>query len=235
MTPMRLRLRLLPLMLPAACIIALSPLAAAAQDARQQSQAAPSKGTVVVEQVENGPVFGAEFKYAQINHQDAFLVGAFAGVVFDDKLLVGGAGYWRFDTYLHDHYYDSYDYYGHHYADGYGGLLLEWYALRTPAVAVSARGLIGGGVSTITTGWAGDPYMDVPAGRHGPAYPPVGYYYQYEQAYFVFEPQANVTVRLAPGLAMVGGVGYRVIAGANGFENQLQGVTATFAVRFGGK
>jgi hypothetical protein len=235
MTRTRLRLRLLPLMLPAACIIALSPIAAAGQDVRPQSQAAPAKGTVVVEQVENGPVFGAEFKYAQIDHQDAFLLGGYGGIVFDDKLLVGGAGYWRVDNYFNDYYHGSYDYYGHHYADGYGGLLLEWFALRTPAVAVSARGLVGGGVSTITPGWAGDPYMNVPAGYHGPAYPPAGYYYQYEQAYFVFEPQANVTVRLAPGLSMAGGVGYRVIGCANGFEDQLQGLTATFAIRFGGK
>ena len=44
----------------------------------------------------------------------------------------------------------------------------------------------------------------------------------------------NVTVRVARGIAMVGGVGYRVIAAANGWEDQIQGLTGTFAIRFGG-
>jgi hypothetical protein len=42
-------------------------------------------------------------------------------------------------------------------------------------------------------------------------------------------------VRIVPGLAVVGGAGYRVIGWANGWEDQLQGFTATVAIRFGGK
>jgi hypothetical protein len=76
-------------------------------------------------------------------------------------------------------------------------------------------------------------YMSQPAGRHGAMYPPPGGYYSYDQAYFVFEPQVNVSLRIAPGVAMVGGVGYRVIGWANGWEDQIQGMTGTFAIRFG--
>jgi hypothetical protein len=63
----------------------------------------------------------------------------------------------------------------------------------------------------------------------------VGGYYAYDQSYFVFEPQVNVSLRLVPGVAVVGGVGYRVIGWANGWEDQIQGMTGTFAIRFGGK
>ena len=33
---------------------------------------------------------------------------------------------------------------------------------------------------------------------------------------------------------LVGGVGYRVIAAANGFEDQIQGLSGSVAIRFGG-
>jgi hypothetical protein len=228
-------------MIGAAAVIALSPLTAIAGQGPQRPALPPAgQGTVVVEQVQNGPVFGAEFKYTEMNRQDAYLLGGYAGVIFDSKLLIGGAGYWQVDS---GHYdgsgYDDY-YYGYndnHYNDyygvnGYGGLLLEWYALRSPVISVSARGLIGGGVASV--GLGDYAYVNQPAGRHGPAYPPPGGYYAYDQAYFVFEPQVNVSLRLVPGVAMVGGVGYRVIGWANGWEDQIQGLTGTFAIRFGG-
>jgi hypothetical protein len=240
MTRTRLRPRLLLAALAAACLIAVSPRGATGgQDAQQQAQPAPGKGTLVVEQVHNGPAFGVEFKYTEMNHQDAYLLGGYAGVLFDSKLLIGGAGYWQVDSYYHndyyyghnDYYYGYDDYYGYHDVNGYGGVLLEWYALRAPAIAFSARALIGGGVTTV--GWNDYAYPDQPAGRHGSAGGYYGYY-SYDQTYFVFEPQANVTVRIAPGVAMVGGVGYRVIGWANGWEDQIQGLTGTFAIRFGG-
>jgi hypothetical protein len=222
-------------MLGAAAVIALSPLGAiAGQDPQRPAHPPAGQGTVVVERVENGPAVGLEFKYTEMNRQEVFLLGGYAGVVFDGKLLIGGAGYWQVDSYYHgyDGYndYNDYNHYNDYYGvNGYGGLLLEWYALRSPVVSVSARGLVGGGVATV--GYA---YVNQPAPRHGPAYPPVGGYYAYDQTYFIFEPQVNVTLRIAPGVAMVGGVGYRVIGWANGWEDQIQGLTGSFAIRFGG-
>jgi len=238
----RLRFRLPHAMLGAAAVMALSPLVAiAGQGPQRPAQPPAGQGTVVVEQVQNGPVFGAEFKYTEMNRQDVFLLGGYAGVIFDSKLLIGGAGYWQvdsghYDGYGYDDYYYGYDdhygyndYYG---VNGYGGLLLEWYALRSPVVSVSARGLIGGGVATV--GVNDYVYINQPAPRHGAMYPPVGGYYAYDQTYFIFEPQVNLSLRLVPGVAMVGGVGYRVIGWANGWEDQIQGLTGTFAIRFGG-
>ena len=225
----RLRFRLPHAMLGAAAVMALSPLVAiAGQGPQRPAQPPAGQGTVVVEQVQNGPVFGAEFKYTEMNRQDVFLLGGHAGVIFDSKLLIGGAGYWQVDS----GHYDGYGYNDYYGVNGYGGLLLEWYALRAPVISVSARGLIGGGVATV--GVNDYVYINQPAPRHGAMYPPVGGYYAYDQTYFIFEPQVNVSLRLVPGVAMVGGVGYRVIGWANGWEDQIQGLTGTFAIRFGG-
>jgi len=245
----RLQSRLVFAAFAAACAIAGSPLAAiAGQGPQIPAQPPPGQGILLIEPVYNGPLFGAEFKFTEINGRDAYMFGGYAGALFDSKLFIGGAGYWQMhdSCYGYDNYY--YDYsdcdYGDYYDDwyqgvnGYGGLVLEWYALRSPVVSVSARGLIGGGVANI--GWEDYYVPDYPQGpqpKHGGGYPPQGgyYYSTFDQGYFVFEPQLNVTVRLVLGLAVVGGAGYRVIGWANGWEDQLQGFTATVAIRFGGK
>ena len=239
MATRRTRFALPAAALAAACLFAATPPdAAAGDDPQRPGQPPPSQGTVVVEQVHNGPAFGFEFKYTEMNRDDAFLLGGYLGVLFDDKLFVGGAGYWQVDDgygnyYGYDDYYHGYNgYNGYYGANGYGGLLLEWYALRSPVVSLSARGLIGGGVATV--GRDDYAYIMEAAGGRGMVYPPPPVYVAFDQTYFVFEPQVNLTVRFAPGLAMVGGVGYRVIGWANGWEDQIQGLTGTFAIRFGG-
>jgi hypothetical protein len=233
--------------LAAACLLALSPPAAMAQGAGDPTQPSFSQGpgTLVVQKVENGPAFGVEFKFSEINRKDAYLIGGYAGYTFDGTLFVGGAGYWQMDDYWNDDYYgndhygDCYhgcgDSYGYHGATGYGGLVLEWFPVRTPAAGLSVRGLIGGGVSSVGR----DDYFyiqdPVPSHQHGTPYPPYYGYHRYDQTYFVFEPQVNVTVRLVPGLSLAGGVGYRVIGWANGWEDRIGGLTGSFAIRFGAR
>lgn len=223
MTNAWIRTRLLPPVLAVACVSAMSPLTAAAGPGDQKPAPPPAgKSPVIVERVENGPVFGAEVKYTQVDNRDAVLLGGYGGALFDNILLIGGAGYWQINS----------DY---HLGTGYGGLIVEWYALRTSAVSLSARGLVGGGVSTVSWGGYPVPPGGCGYGRHGsPPVPCGGGYGEYDQAYFIFEPQMNVTVRLAPGVSLAGGVGYRVVGAANGFEDQIGGLTGTFAIRFGG-
>jgi hypothetical protein len=240
----QLRLRYPLAALAAACFIAMSPRAAIAQgDPQRQPSFASRQGGVVVEQVENGPVFAVEFKFTEINGKEAYLLGGYAGAIFDNKLLVGGGGYWQVDDYW-NHYdngchdcYDYYDYddgYGYH-ATGYGGLIVEAYPLRSPAISLGLRALVGGGVTTV--GWNGY-YGGSGNGSRYPQ-PQDGYYdygyYGYDQTYFIFEPQVNLSVRVARGVAIVGGAGYRVIGWANGWEDQIGGLTGTFAIRFGGR
>jgi len=246
MTDTRVRYRITLAALAAACIVAMSPLAAMAAAAGtpdDPQQPPPGQGALVVERVENGPAFGIEFKFTEINKTDVYLLGGYAGYTFDNKLFVGAAGYWQVDDYWNDPYYDYYDYddwdcghgcgdgYGYHGATGYGGLVVEWFPLRTSVVSVSARGLVGGGVTSV--GWDDYAYIMEPSPRHGSVYPPVYGYYWYDQGYFIFEPQVNVGVRIVPGLSLVGGVGYRLIGWANGWEDQIGGLTGSVAIRFG--
>ena len=230
------------------CAMAAAPGSAAAGEGPQApGQPPPATGRLVVERVENGPAFGVEFKFTEIDDREAYLLGGYLGVLFDGKLFVGGAGYWQVDDYwndccygyddyydYHDYHDDYYDGYGYHNATGYGGLLVEAYPLRTSVVALSVRGLIGGGVTKV--GWDDYAYIQEPTPYHGAVYPPPGgYYYGYDQGYFIFEPQVNVSIRMAPGLSLVGGVGYRVIGWADGWEDRIGGLTGTVAIRFGVK
>ena len=220
-TPVRLRV-LLP-MIAAACCIVLSPLAAAGQDPQRPAQPTNGKSTAVVQQIENGPAFGAEFKFTQVAHHDAFLLGGYGGALLDNAVFIGGAGYWQVSD--DDHVGGL----------GYGGLLVEWYALRSPAIALSVRGLLGGGVADFDE--AGYPDVHEPQVGKGSGKPPAWRYQDDcvdDQGYFIAEPQVNVTVRLGRQVAIVGGVGYRLIAAANGFEHQIQGLSGSFALQFGG-
>jgi len=249
MTHTRVRSRF-PAALAAASVFALTAAAASAQQAvdPQRASASQGPGTLVVQKVENGPAFGVEFKFTEINKQDAYLLGGYLGYTFDNRFFVGGAGYWQVDDYWNDYYgydddyygdcyhgcggYDDYD--GYHGATGYGGLMVEWFPLRTPGFGLSVRGLVGGGVTSL--GWDDDVYImePGPSPKHGSVYPPPYYgYYWYDQAYFIFEPQVNVTVRLVPGLSLVGGAGYRMIGWADGWEDQIGGFTGSVAIRFG--
>ena len=244
-TPIRFRTPLA--VLAAAAFLAASPLAALAHDPAAPAQPSLSQapGQLVVQKVENGPAFGVEFKFTEINKRDAYLLGGFFGYTFDNRLFVGGAGYWQVDDYWNDYYGYGDDYYGDCYhgcgddgwyqgATGYGGLVVEWFPVRTAVFGLSARGLVGGGITSV--GWDDYYYIQEPRPepKHASVYPPPYYGYGwYDQTYFVFEPQVNVTVRLVPGVSLVGGAGYRIIGWANGWEDQLGGFTGSVAIRFG--
>jgi hypothetical protein len=239
------RFRFPSAVLAAAALLAASPLAALAQDPAAQPSLSQAPGQLVVQKVENGPAFGIEFKFTEINKRDAYLLGGFFGYTFDNRLFVGGAGYWQVDDYWNDYYGYGDDYYDDCYrgcgddgwyqgATGYGGLVVEWFPVRTAVFGLSARGLVGGGITSVGS----DDYAYImepgPSPRHTSIYPPPPYYgYWYDQTYFVFEPQVNVTVRLVPGLSLVGGAGYRMIGWANGWEDQIGGFTGSVAIRFG--
>jgi hypothetical protein len=61
-----------------------------------------------------------------VDRRDAFLLGGYGGVIYDNTLLIGAAGYWQVNS----------DYYVGRIGDG--GRLVEWYALREPVTARTA-------------------------------------------------------------------------------------------------
>jgi len=110
---------------------------------------------------------------------------------------------------------------------------VEWFPLRSSVVSVSARGLIGGGVTTV--GWDDYAYIQEPSPRTGRCIRRRTATTGTTRRTSSSSRRVNVSLRVARGVAMVGGVGYRVIGWANGWEDQLQGLTGTFAIRIGGK
>ena len=222
-----------------ACLIALAlPVVAAGQDQPVGGQVPvaapqplPARGDVAVSRVDNGYVVGGSVKFATVGGQQALYLGPEAGAVFDGKLLVGGGLYLRLDR----AYETSYQSWGNGQqtlepGDIYGGLTLGWRAVRTNAVSVAARGLVGAGL--VKVGWNGSQGVVNPLmPRTGPNTLEDGSY-MFDQGYLVFEPQVDVSVLLGPTFALGGGVGYRMIGRAAGFEDQLKGMTVSFSVQW---
>jgi hypothetical protein len=63
-------------------------------------------------------------------------------------------------------------------------------------------------------------------------YPPNAYWW-YDQGFMVGEPQVSVVFKIADGAAIAANVGYRFAVFANGFEEQISGLTAGVSIRFG--
>ena len=52
--------------------------------------------------------------------------------------------------------------------------------------------------------------------------------------FFVAEPEGTVTVGLTKHVRLTAGAGYRLIAGARGTRNRLQGASGSVALQIGG-
>lgn len=194
-------------------------------------QPRPAQGDVAVSLVDDGYFAGGGVKFATVAGQQALYLGPEGGAVFDGRLLVGGGFYMRLDR-AYETSYDNAS--GEHQAlepgDIYGGLMLGWRVVRTTAVSIAARGLVGAGL--VKVGWNGsrgvvNPLMP----RTGPNTLEDGSY-MFDQGYLVFEPQVDVSVALGRRLRLGGGVGYRMIGRAGGFEDQLEGMTVSCAVQW---
>jgi len=226
------------------CLMALVlPAVAAAQGPPDPRVAPPAPGVVAVQQVENGPAVRFDMKFVNVGGQDALFTGVAGGHVFDGKLFVGGAAYMRLDR--------SYpgtemtcewglivvvpivqcsEQVVNESGDVYGGLQVQWRALRTDRVSFGVGGLVGAGLVKI--GWDGSrsvvnpvvPSTGSDASADGP--------HLYDQGYLVFEPQVDVAVALGGPVVLAGSAGYRLIGSANGLDDHLKGMTASISVRF---
>ena len=218
---------------PAALIIAGllvgAPAAVMAADP-QAPPARPASSPVVVERVENTAIFAPDFKYTDIDRTDGFLLGAYGGVLVDKALFLGGGGYWMVN---------GDDLHGL----GYGGAILAWHPVRSRQASVSLGGLVGFGMARVSSYDAGYGYgVPEPQVRFGhgsrmyppggAAYPHSGYWY-WDQGFMVVEPQVTVVFQIADGASIAASAGYRFALAANGFEDQISGLTAGVSIRFG--
>jgi hypothetical protein len=172
---------------------------------------------------ESGFAISPDYRFADVNHHTAHLLGGYGGVVFSGHLFVGAGGYWQLD-------------YSHRDLNiAYGGAVFEWRQWNTKPVGVTLHALVGGGDAHIYNNYI---YPVYPGGPHPDPYRGgyYGYYdYGYHEGFFVFEPEAQVNVRLARDFRFSAGVGYRVTSTYHGAisGDQLNGVSGTISVRFG--
>ena len=220
--------------------------AAFAQNTPSQNAAAPANGPLVLEQIHDGWVLAPDVKVTSLDDRTGELVGAYGGRVFDGTLLVGAAGYWlandRHDSKL-----------------AYGGVVVGWQSPEVGRIRFGARGLVGGGSGalgvTLPTrvpipqplGGPGlirfgttDPRATTPAPGTptAPTRPqPVSTIQSVRLVgrddFFVIEPTASVGVRIASGIGLSCGVGYRQTTRSRLLGHRLSGPSANLAIQFG--
>jgi len=176
---------------------------------------------VSTEGTESGFAFTPDYRFADVGHQTAHLLGGYGGVVLAGHLFVGAGGYWQLD-------------YNHNNINlAYGGGVFEWRQWNHKPVGLTLHALIGGGDAHI-----GSNYYYAPGPGHPSPYDPYyGYYYSpYGETFFIFEPEAQVNFRLGRDVHFSAGAGYRVTStdyhcGISG--DALNGWSGTLSFRFG--
>ncbi len=171
---------------------------------------------------ESGFAVSTDYRFAELNHHTADLLGGYAGVVYAGHLFVGGGGYWQLDD---NHSGISI---------AYGGAVFEWRQWNNKPVGLTFHTLLGGGDADLN----GNFYLG--GGPGGPAATPnhsyyAPYYYGYHEGFFVFEPEVQATFRLARDFRVAAGVGYRITDTYHGglSGDVLNGLSGTISVRFG--
>jgi hypothetical protein len=201
----------------------------------QNPPPAPTSGPLVLERVHDGWIVAPDFKVTDLDDRTGELAGAYGGRLFDNTLLVGGAGYWLTN--------DARDF-----RMAYGGVIVGWQSREFGRIRFGGRGLAGGGTATlgfdVTSLRGGDIRFGVtdPRRVQQPPTPTRGPVPQIQARparilaraeFAVFEPQANVSARITRAIGVSCGVGYRETVGADTLNDRLNGPTANLAVQFG--
>jgi hypothetical protein len=215
----------------ASCVLWLIPFAVAAQSSGG-APAPQTQGPMIVERVHGGLLIAPDFKITEVDDRTSELAGGYAGWLTDDTIFIGGGGYW-----LANQASDR--------KLAYGGLMLQWLAIKDRRVGFSAKGLVGGGRATLGTNLSRLSFM--PDITNAPARGPspadldrltrgslVDTRIRYRQDFFVAEPEVDVLVRLTNRLRLSGGVGYRFVSAEMQGDDRLRGVTGSIGLQIGG-
>lgn len=193
-----------------------------------QRRPAQSQGPLVLQPIRNAWVIAPDVKVTKVDGTSSTLVGAYGGYLLEQTVLIGAGGYWLADG-------------SRNRGMSYGGLVVGYFLPAGERVRFGARGLVGFGIAKLTReasiqepgplAWQGgmmpwgDRHMSVIIGTFNG---------RFRQDFFIAEPQADLTIRLARRIALDVAAGYRFIGAAHGFERDLRGATGSVAVRFGG-
>jgi hypothetical protein len=181
---------------------------------------------MIVERMKSGFLLAPDFKITEVDHGTSELVGAYAGWLTDQTFFIGGGGYWLAN--------------GPGDRDmGYGGLVVQWFVRAREPVAFSFKGLVGGGATDASTTISRTVPVPTPrGGRFDDGRPGATTIttarFRTETGFFVFEPEANVLIRITRQMRLAAGVGYRLIAADHGDDSRLRGVVGSFGIQIGG-
>ncbi len=186
-------------------------------------QAQPAAGGITQvsnESDESGFAFSPDYRIAEVNHQTAQLLGGYGGVVFGGHLFVGGGAYGQLDSHRNN------------VSLTYGGAVFEWREWTDRPIGVTVHALVGGGDARLGSPFLRNPPSPMPFDRDAADVRP--YYFDVHTGFFIFEPEAQVNLRLARNAHLSVGGGYRVTSTERGVSsNLLNGWSGTIGVRFG--
>jgi len=203
-------------------VLCLLPIAATAQTT-------PGQGPMIVERVHGGFLVAPDFKITEVDGKTSELAGGYGGWLTDEKIFIGGGGYW-----LANQSSDR--------EMAYGGLIVQWLARTNERFGFSARGLVGGGRATLSSGLPdilkisdGDRRSlgridqdDLNRSRL------TDIRIRFREDFFVAEPEVGVLVRLTKRMRLTGGAGYRFTAGEGRNDNRLHGAAGSVGLQIGG-
>lgn len=172
-------------------------------------------------EVANGGFGGPVVKYTQIKGEPAVLVGGRGGWIINHSFVIGGGGYGLVNSIEADNETIASAFGSKPYINfGYGGFEMEYIINSDKIIHFSVAALIGGGgVSYRNDLWNDHEDWDSP-----------------HDAFFVFEPSANIELNIISFFRINAGVSYRFISGANLDDLQnsdLAGPAASLTLKFG--
>ncbi|MEO0184327.1 MAG: hypothetical protein ABIL22_01715 [candidate division WOR-3 bacterium] len=162
--------------------------------------------------VEKGIFGGVVVKFSEINQEFACLIGGRGGFIFNHVFAIGGGGYGLANPITVHTVYPLRDYTMDY---GYGGLILELVFGSRKLVHFGVNTLIGGGSLCYRTAYY-EPW--------------------YDDAFFVLEPSAELTLNITKCFRMDIGGSYRYICGTDldGVSDRgLSGATGHITFKFG--
>ncbi len=177
------------------------------------------------EEITHGGYGGLSINYSRIDGEDAVLVGARGAWVINHGIAIGIAGYGFANELEYEKtingYPDKYIL-----AGGYGGLLIEPIIGAFKPVHISVPILIGGGgVSYLDPYWATYDNSCLPKP-----------YYEYSDAFFVFEPGVEIELNMVKFMRLAFGGYYRFTSGLDiegSKSNMMNGFSTGITLKFG--
>ena len=177
-------------------------------------------------EVTHGGFGGPVIKYTQIKGEPAVLVGGRGGWIINHTFIIGGGGYGLVNDMKANNPLIIVPGITKPYLNfGYGGLELEYIIESDKLLHFSVYSLIGAGGVSYREGLFNHNGTDWDHDGNSPS-----------DAFFVFEPAANVELNIISFLRINAGVSYRFVSGVN-FDDlknsDLAGISGQLTLKFG--